>query len=446
MANAELIAQIQSQIDALSDTTSLDNLVLLSVAVDNATSDRIITVATVSALPDLKTANVQYGTIFFVEEYNIPVIAGTKAWLGLDGRVIRADTPVSDIWAWGFAGAGQLGDGTTVNKSSPVSVVGGYTDWTDISRANRNAVGLRWNGTIWSWGCNTGGLLGDGTVVDKSSPVSLAGNISDWCHISSGDTSGGAAIRTNGTAWIWGGVGFGQTNSSSPVSIIGGFTDWDKLSVGGQNMFGIRKNGTLWSWGWNCCGSLGDGTTISKSSPVSVIGGFTDWNGIASGSRTAIGLRCNGTAWSWGVNCCGSLGNGTTVNRSSPVSLIGGFTDWCQVSIGQYSGAAIRTNGTAWTWGCGSFGLLGNGFGTNSSSPVSVVGGFTDWCQIDINRHGAGIRQNGTLWTWGFNFCGALGDGTTANKSSPVSVVGGFTNWSKVAIGANYGTIALRKF
>ena len=451
MANAELLAQLQDQIDALSSTTPLSDLMLLSAAIDNATADRIISVATVSALPDLKLGNTQYGTIFFVESINIPVIAGTKSWLGLDGRLVRSDAPSSAIWSWGCNNAGMLGDNSTTDKSSPISIIGGFTDWIKISASNLFQTGLKWDGSVWSWGCNNVGALGDGNTTNKSSPVSLSGGFTDWCAICNG-ASNGFGVKRNGTIWSWGNGANGRlgtnnvTASCSPVSIAGGFNDWCDISAKGYHTVAIKDNGTIWSWGENVGGKLGDGTTVNKSSPVSVVGGFADWQKISASIVSTGGIRSNGTIWTWGCNNSGQLGNGTTVNRCSPVSLVGGFADWSQISMGVSHSMAIRSNGTLWSWGAGVNGRLGDGTVANKSSPVSVIGGFTDWCEMNAGSNSSSaIRTNGTMWTWGLNFCGILGDGTTVAKSSPISVVGGFTDWNQVDSGTS-SIIALRKF
>ena len=106
------------------------------------------------------------------------------------------------------------------------------------------------------------------------------------------------------------------------------------MSAGDGHSLGLRQNSTLWVWGLNTCGRLGDGTTTSRLSPVSVVGGFTDWCQVSGGSAHSLGVRQNGTAWAWGCNGSGRLGDGTLTNRSSPVSVVGGFTDWCQISAG----------------------------------------------------------------------------------------------------------------
>jgi alpha-tubulin suppressor-like RCC1 family protein len=292
----------------------------------------------------------------------------------------------NSVWSWGQASGGRLGDNSTVNKSSPVSVVGDYTDWCQVSSGTYITFGLRLNGTAWTWGCNNSGQLGDGTTVFKSSPVSVVGGFTDWCQIKAGSNHG-VGIRTNGTAWAWGYNGQGSlgtnntTTTSSPVSTVGGFTDWCQITAGNKTSFGIRTNGVLYAWGYNNSGRLGDNTVNNKSSPVSVVGGFTDWCFIQNCNNT-LGVRTNGTLWAWGNNNNGQLGDNTCTDRSSPVSVVGGFTDWCQIRAGGTFSLALRTNGTAWAWGCGTQGRLGDNTITNKSSPVSVVGGYTDWWDI----------------------------------------------------------------
>ena len=266
------------------------------------------------------------------------------------------------------------------------------TAWYQITSSSVN--------TLYGWGRNSGGELGDNTTVSKSSPVSVIGNSIDWCAVSSGINSS-LAIKKDGSLWAWGcntrgKLGNNNTNdTSSPVSVVGGFTDWCQVSAGPQTTTAVRQNGTLWAWGWNYAGGLGDGTTTDRSSPVSVVGGFTDWRTTSTLSFGAVAVRANGSLWAWGLNSSGQLGDGTTVSRTSPVSVIGGFTNWCQVSVGYDHAVAVRTNGTAWAWGFNNYGRLGDGTATFKSSPVSVIGGFTDWSQISAGGfHTIGLRSN----------------------------------------------------
>jgi alpha-tubulin suppressor-like RCC1 family protein len=342
-------------------------------------------------------------------------------------------------WGWGPNNRGQLGDGTAVAKSSPVSVVGGFTDWIQLSAGDLHSLGLRANGAAWGWGNNLNGQVGNNTTVSTLSPVSVVGGYTDWTQLSAGDDHS-LGVRANGTAWGWGNnlrgqVGNNSTvNRSSPVSVVGGFTDWTQVSAGFNHSLGVRANGTAWGWGGNFNGYLGDNTTVSKSSPVSVVGGFTDWTQVSAGRGHSLGLRSNGTAWGWGLNNDGELGDGTTVQKSSPVSVIGGYTDWIQLSAGGNHNLGLRENGTAWAWGSNASGQLGDNTTVSKSSPVSIVGGYTDWAQLSAGtNHNVGLRANGTVWAWGIGTTGQLGDNTIVTNSSPVSVVGGFTDWVQVS-------------
>jgi len=377
-------------------------------------------------------------------------IENLRAYRFSDGQIWTNDTSgfyPTTAWAWGYNGGGRLGDNSIINRSSPISVVGGFTDWCQIS-AGYHSLAVRQNGTAWAWGYNYFGQLGDNTSTQKSSPVSVVGGFTDWCQISARYHS--LAVRQNGTAWAWGFYGAGRlgdnstTARSSPVSVVGGFTDWCQVSAGSDHSLAVRQNGTAWAWGCNVTSQLGDNTTTNRSSPVSVVGGFTDWCQVSGGNNHSLAVRQNGTAWAWGYNGTGQLGDNSITSRSSPVSVVGGFTDWCQVSGGDRHSLAVRQNGTAWSWGSNGNGRLGDNSVTSRLSPVSVVGGFTDWCQISGgDRHSLAVRQNGTAWAWGCNATGQLGDNSTTQKSSPVSVVGGFTDWCQISGGQGH-SLALR--
>ncbi|MFZ4599435.1 MAG: RCC1 domain-containing protein, partial [Terrimicrobiaceae bacterium] len=325
---------LQDDVNNFTNACSTACLLTLAASVYTNTTNRSVTVANVNSLPDLSSNTIIPGTVFFVNSIGVPVIAQLGCWTGLDNRVLRRDYDYT--YAWGQNSFGQLGDGTIVTKSSPVSVVNSFIDWCQVSAGGCQSSGIRSNGTAWAWGANYGGQLGDGTTDAKI----------------------------------------------SPVSVIGGFTDWCQVDTGRGHSLGVRTNGTAWAWGYNILGRLGEGTTVDKSSPVSVIGGFTNWCQVSAGAYHSLGVRTNGTAWAWGINLYGHLGDGTTVDKSSPVSVVGGFTDWCQISAGQAHSLGVRTNGTAWAWGCAGNGRLGDGTALNKSSPVSVIGGFTDWCQV----------------------------------------------------------------
>jgi alpha-tubulin suppressor-like RCC1 family protein len=435
----------QDDINNFNANNTVEELLSLSSLVYSNTENRSSFVATVNDLPDLNANTIAQGTVFYVESLGVPVIAQIGCWTGIDNRELRNDFNLAFTYAWGSAACGRLGDASTVSKSSPVSVVGGFTDWCHVSAGCLHSLGVRKNGTAWAWGSGICGILGDSTIVSKSSPVSVVGGFTDWCQLSAG-TCHSLGVKQDGTAWAWGLGTCGRLGDntvvakSSPVSVVGGFTDWCQVSAGlGYHSLGVRQNGTAWGWGCNGSGRLGNNATADRSSPVSVVGGFTDWSQVSAGNAHSLGVRQNGSAWAWGLGTSGQLGDNTAVAKSSPVSVVGGFTNWCQVSAGSIHSLGVRTNGSLWAWGSNLTGRLGDGTAVSRSSPVSVVGGFTDWCQVSAGgAHTIGIRTNGAAWAWGSNGSGRLGDDTTTDRSSPVSVVGNFTNWSEVSAGNDH--------
>jgi alpha-tubulin suppressor-like RCC1 family protein len=439
----DILKIIQVLQNKINSSTTAQEVLYLSKSIESLNLGLVKTVATYTDLlsiyqrPAYDPA-LNKGEVYFVEdEEKLYYVFGSI----LIPIFKTADT---ELYGWGDNGNGRLGDNTTVNKSSPVPVVGGFTDWVQTSGSLGHSLGLRSNGTLWAWGGNSGGQLGDNTTVNKSSLVPVVGGFTDWVQVSAGrDHSIG--LRDNRTLWAWGNNGSGRlgdnttTNRSSPVSVVGGFTNWVQASAGGYHGLGVRSNGSLWAWGLNNVGQLGNNTALDRSSPVSVVGGFTNWIQASGGSLHSLGVRANGTLWAWGFNGQGRLGDNTTVAKSSPVSVVGGFTDWVQASAGTEHSLGVRANGTLWAWGNGIDGRLGDNTAVSRSSPVSVVGGFTNWVQASAGgTHSLGLRANGTLWSWGSNANGRLGDNTVISKNSPVSVVGGFTDWVQASATSNH--------
>ena len=431
IANLEL-AIAKKMVSAISTEDAL----IYAKAIEQLKNGTVNVVDDITSLPSLTVAVV--GELYFVK-------ADKQVYFS-DGSFWRRIGDPSTNWAlvWGNNTQGRLGTNTPITASyAPINIATKYTGWTKISGGNDFTVATHKSGSLWAWGANHSGQLGDGSVVIRSSPVAITGGVSDWRQATTGSGSRHVlAIRANGSLWGWGRNDYGQlgdgtaASKSSPVSVVGGFTDWCQVSTGLYHALGVRTNGTLWAWGRNYCGILGDNTTVSKSSPVSVVGGFNDWCQVSAGWGHTSAVRTNGTLWAWGRNDYGRLGTNSITHRSSPVSVVGGFTDWCQVSSSCNMTIAVRTNGTAWAWGANVNGILGDGTTVSKSSPVSVVGGFTDWCRVETGRaHTIALRTNGTAWSWGCNSNGQLGDNSLIHKSSPVSVAGGFTNWVDVSGG-----------
>jgi hypothetical protein len=352
-----------------------------------------------------------------------------------------------NLYAWGSNSNGQLGLGNITNYSSPKQV-GALSTWYKVSGGNRYTLAIKTDGTLWSWGQNTtGGRLGLGNETSYSSPKQV-GSLTNWAIIVCGQLNS-AAIKTDGTLWMWGYNGVGQlglgnmTYYSSPKQ-VGALTTWAQISCGQQyHTVAIKTDGTLWSWGYNNSGQLGNGNTNNRSSPVQV-GSLTNWLYIASGTNANIAVKTDGTLWSWGNNSGGTLGlgdSGAYTDRSSPVQ-VGALTTWSKPSMGAYWAMCTTTSGALWSWGTNADGQLGIGTTAYKSSP-NQVGALTTWLTIASGTYSSplALKTDGTLWAWGANASGQLGDGTVVSKSSPKQV-GLLNTWTAVG-GGNAHSIAL---
>ena len=358
------------------------------------------------------------------------------------------------LWVWGEGGAGQLGQGNTTDTNSPIQV-GTLNEWSFVNAGTGHTHAITTDGRLFAWGDATVyGRLGLGNTTDYSSPIQV-GNLSDWYRISGG-TSMKLALKTDGTIWSWGydhhgalGQGTNIQHKSSPVK-IGSLTNWASIDAGiaGSTHSAINTSGELFVWGRNNKGQIGDGTTITRSSPVQ-IGSQTDWSKTASDSNNIHGLKTTGKLYAWGDNSGGGggqLGLGDTTNRSSPVQ-VGTLTTWSDIAASGSSMFGIRTNGTLWAWGNNTtYGMLGLGDTADRSSPVQV-GSLTDWDSFATNMTGSngfgGVKKtNGTLWFWGIGTSGQHGDRTATNKSSPVQVGG--LSWHQLSTGQTHAA-ALRR-
>lgn len=341
-----------------------------------------------------------------------------------------------NLWTVGTNSTGQLGDNTIVNKSSPVQTVAAGSNWKQAAIGTNYDIAIKTDGTLWTWGQNNLGQLGDNTITAKSSPVQTVAGGTNWK--SAATLFHTAAVKTDGTLWLWGFNGYGRlgdntaVSKSSPVQTIAGGNTWKQAACGTQTA-AIKTDGTLWVWGYNSRGQLGDNTIVDKSSPIQTIAAGTNWKLVACGKYYTGAVKTDGTLWLWGWNNYGQLGDNTITMKSSPVQTVSGGTNWKLVSCGNYHVAAIKTDGTLWTWGKNTSGQLGDNTVTRRSSPVQTVSGGTNWKQASFGTDmSLAIKTDGTLWTWGGNSAGGLGDNTALPKSSPVQTIMGGTNWTQV--------------
>ena len=369
--------------------------------------------------------------------------------------VNQLDTPM--LMGWGLNTNGWLGDNTTTKKSSPVQTIAYGNNWKQVACGQYHTAAVKTDGTLWTWGYNQKGRLGDNTTTDRSSPVQTVSSGTNWNQVSCGYEHTGA-IKTDGTLWFFGGNAFGEigdntrTFRSSPVQTVAFGTNWKQVTNGYYHTAALKTDGTLWTWGYNSFGQLGDNTVSNRSSPAQTVAFGTNWKQVSSGVFHTAAIKNDGTLWIWGDNANGKLGDNTTTNRSSPVQTIAGGTNWKQVACGYCNTAAIKTDGTLWCWGLNSVGQLGDNTTTNRSSPVQTVTYGTNWKQVastlknsTLFTYGntAAIKTDGTLWIWGYNNNGEIGDKTTTNRSSPVQTVLYGNNWKQTACGGSF-TLAIK--
>ena len=288
---------------------------------------------------------------------------------------LRADGTVR---AWGANAAGDLGDGSTIDRATPVAV-SGLTNVVGIAAALFSGYALKSDGTVWAWGYNYYGALGDGTTVNRLTPIRIAA-LSDVVAISASYESG-YAVRSDGTVWGWGlndkgQLGDGSTTSTVVPVQVKALRNIVSIAAQGWNGYALRSDGTVWAWGANSGGSLGNGSPdqhgLSGSSTPVQVTGLTGVKAIAAGVYAGYALYGDGTMSAWGDNYYGELGDGTTINRLAPVTL--GLSHVAAFGAGHASAYAVIDNGTAMSWGENLYGELGDGTKVNSSTPHLIPG------------------------------------------------------------------------
>ena len=376
-----------------------------------------------------------------------PVQIGTlTSWASVSAgdaytMAIRTD---GSLWAWGINTNGNLGDNSMSTRNAPVPIQPG-TAWESVSASNNiliaHTVGIRTDGSIWAWGNNGQGRLGDGTTTTRNAPTRI-GTGTDWAFASAGG-SHTVAVMANGTVWVWGDARAGQLGNgfipaNTPTAILPG-TEWRDISAGNFHTVAVRQDGTLWAWGSNVNGQLGDGTTTSRAAPVQ-IGSVNTWASVSAGTAHTMAIRTDGTLWAWGNNGSGRLGDGSATQRTSPVQ-VGTGTNWRTVSAGNAHTMAIRTNGELWAWGDNWSGQLGNGTTSLFGNPNPVRIGTALWNSVSAGtNHTLGVRSDGVLLTWGSNLHGQLGNGTwhVTTTNSPTAIMSAVTSWTSVSAGHWY--------
>lgn len=354
------------------------------------------------------------------------------------------------VWSWGANSYGQLGDGTTSTKDTLVQVKG-LENVVAIATGDYHSLALKSDNTLWAWGNNLNGKLGDGTQQNRLLPVQVkgpagTGYLTDVIAVDAG-TGHSVALKSDGTVWSWGYNSNGQlgdgttTDSVYPVQVQD-LTGIKQIAAGSFHTIALKDDETIWGWGLNKLGQLGDATITDQllpvlaKNPADITKPFGGVQSISAAGNHSFAILADGGAWAWGQNQIGQLGIGAKGDSNVPVPVQDPDNSTLQwkgvkeLASSPVHTVAIKNDGTLWTWGSNLKGELGIGInGGNKATPVQVVGAKGNGFLTDVVAIAGGfqytvaVKQDGTIWAWGDNDIAQLGNGTSGtNTGSPTPI------------------------
>ncbi|MET3176386.1 UNVERIFIED_ORG: alpha-tubulin suppressor-like RCC1 family protein [Arthrobacter sp. UYCu721] len=446
-------ASVSFQVGGVSGIPANASAVVFNLTVADAKSFGFITAhASGTSRPNASNVNFSAGQIV-PNSVTVPVGADGKVTLfNRSGGTVQliADvsgyylpgTPTGSVYTWGDNRYGSLGDGTTTDSNTPVQAAGLSGVRTVTGVFSKTA--LLADGTVRTWGMGSFGQLGNGTTANSSVPVQVTG-LTDVSAITSNSATTYALLQ-DGTVRAWGYNQFGQlgngttANSSVPVQVTG-LAGVTAVVASSTSAYALLDDGTVRAWGHNFYGQLGDGTTTDSAVPVQV-SGLTGVKAIWGNGASAYALLNDGTVRAWGDNSMGMLGDGTTTRSTTPVQVTG-LTGVKEIATLGAAAYALLTDGTVRAWGYNANGRLGNGTTTDSSVPVQVLG-LSGVKSLATSIYGTAyaLLTDGTVRAWGSGNGGDLGNGISADSSVPVQV-SGLTGVKELSATFSLGAYAL---
>lgn len=373
-------------------------------------------------------------------------------------------TTVASVSSTGLVSALAIGSETVTAKVGDLTAVTIITvngPYVEVAAGGSHSLARKSDGTLWAWGRNLFGQLGDGTRTDRTTPtpVAVAGTSKAPAAgpISAGDFHSVAIHAADSTMYAWGSnqngrLGDGKTPDLFLPTKVGSLT-WSVLSAGGGHTVGVKKDFTLWAWGRNSDGQLGVGNIEDKNLPTAVLPAIKTWKGAAAGANHTLAFKdlvtgCTSNVWTWGSDAQGQLGLSAAGAKTVPTCVVfpGSFVA-SAVAAGQAHSLAIGPGNSIWTWGDNTYGQLGRSATDNLPGQVCFSTPCTkddnDWRAVAAGAdHNLALRSDGSLWAWGYNEFGQLGDETSSPSATPIRI-GDATDWVAIAAG-KYFSFAIK--
>ncbi|HEX3160512.1 MAG TPA: Ig-like domain-containing protein, partial [Gemmatimonadaceae bacterium] len=424
--SAQLVATLRdssgTELPARPITWTTSDAAIAEVDASGVVTARGIGVATITATADDATGSVAVAGDQLIAS---TVAAGSQHACAL--------TATGAALCWGSNVLGQLGDGTTTDRTTPGPVSGGRI-YKAIAVGEYNSCALTAEGAAYCWGDNSYGNLGDGTFDNRRVPTAVTGGRT-FASLSAG-RNWNIALTADGAAYTWGAnagtIGDGTTTNRPVPTLVSGGLTFRSVAAGHYHALGITTDGVPYAWGMNDYGQLGDGTQTKRTAPVPVAGGL-NFRAVSGGAGNSFGITADGAAYAWGANDGQSLGIGASERWVLTPAPVRGGLRFRAIAAGGAHTIGLTMTGAAYAWGNNSGGQLGLGTTVDSPEPTLVSGGRVYRSVSAGQSLSLAQTHDGSVFAWGFNHVGQVGDGTTTNRHEPVAV-GGTSPTSRVTV------------